>query len=285
MLRTCCCVLLAFATWTGAALAHDDEIVERRTLEETLTIAERSETPTIVVDNVFGSIEVVGHSGSTVEMVARETVRARSRTAYDRARQEVELDIVHEGSEVVLFVDGPFRNERGRCCSDWWDRGYTVVYDFELRVPADADLELSTVNEGNVEVRGVRGRFEVSNVNGKIDLTDVGASGKITTVNGGIKARFDESPDDDLTIHTVNGRVDVTFPSDLSADLGFKTFNGDAWTDFEAEPLPVRPARQERHDGSWVLKTDRWSRVRVDRGGPQLNFETLNGDITVRRGR
>jgi hypothetical protein len=278
-------VVLALLASAAAVSAHDDQVVETRTLRETLTITDRSETPTVVVDNVFGSILVVGHRGSTVEMVARETVRARSRTALGNARDEVELSIVSEGSEVVLYVDGPFRDDRGRCCSNWRDRGYTVVYDFELRVPANADLELRTINEGQVEVRGVHGRFEVSNVNGGIEMEGVGGSGKATTVNGPVRIRFDESPEQDSAFHTVNGRVDITFPSGLSADLGFKTWNGDVYTDFEAEPLPVRPARKERSDGSWVLKTDEWTRVRVAAGGPELTFETLNGNITIRRDR
>jgi hypothetical protein len=259
-------------------VAHDD-VVESRTLERTLELADRSGRSSLVVDNIFGSITVAGHARPVIEMVAKETVRARSRDALDRARAEVALDVRQDGNDVVFFVDGPFRDRRR---DGNWDSRYSVTYEFEIKVPYDTDFDLKTVNDGEIRVSEVRGRFDVANVNGGVELTDIAGSGDATTVNGPVRIRFHENPGGDSNFRTINGTLDLAFQPSLSADLHFKTFNGEVWTDFPAEPLPLRPALEESRDGKWVIRSHDWSGVRIDNGGPQLSFETLNGDILIR---
>ena len=80
----------------------------------------------------------------------------------------------------------------------------------------------------------------------------------------------------------VNGRVNVTLPASLSADLRLKTMNGGLYTDFDTTPLPSR-STAERRDGKFIYRADRYASVRVGKGGPELTFETLNGDVQVRK--
>jgi hypothetical protein len=78
--------------------------------------------------------------------------------------------------------------------------------------------------------------------------------------------------------------VDVSFPEPFSADLRLKTFNGGLYTDFDVQPLP-RPASGsgQRRNGQFVYRSNDYALVRAGRGGPELTFETLNGDVRVRR--
>jgi len=270
----------------GAASAGTG-VVRSRTLHETVPV-EPGRSVTLCVDNVFGSIRVEAHDGPSIEMVAEETVEARDEAAAERARQEVRLDVGREGDRVRMIVDGPFRDrERDGWCHDHDWRDYTVTYDFEIRVPRQTHLELKTVNAGRVEVEGVHGNLRVANVNGGITLEGVGGeSVEATTVNGPLKARFDENPSGDSSFHTVNGEIELWLQPDVSADLRFKTFNGQALTDFEVQPLPLEPVVEEGRDGGRrVFRAHSWSAVRVGRGGPQLSFETLNGDILIRDAR
>lgn len=266
-------ILLASAT--AAADVRDSRTIERR-LELPGT------TAGLVVDNVFGSIRVTTHRNHTIEFVAVERIEADSQRDLERARREVSLEVEQHGDEVVLYVDGPFRDCRYRCN---WDPDYLVQYDLDIRVPAATDIDLKTVNQGEIEVAGVSGSFHISNVNGGVELTGISGSGDASTVNGPLRVVFDENPDADSHFSTVNGELDFVFQPDLAADMRFKTFNGEVWTDFESEPLPQRPARQTSSRGRWVLRTDGWRGVRVDGGGPQLSFETLNGDILIRNAR
>src|SRR3954471_15685195 len=61
------------------------------------------------VDNVWGSIEVVGGTSNQVQVVIKKTIRAESKAALEKAKQEVKLDAMRDDTSVKLYVDGPFR--------------------------------------------------------------------------------------------------------------------------------------------------------------------------------
>jgi hypothetical protein len=264
----------------GCSLALADEpVIERREIEDSLPV---TEPVRLVVDNVFGSIRVETHDVASVEFVATETIEARDDEARRRARDEVELRVDHTDDAVTLFVDGPFRCGDDCHCRPFGLR-YVVRYDFVVQVPRSTEVELSTVNDGNIDVSGIRGDYDVRNVNGRIRMTRVTGSGDAATVNGAIEVVFDRNPAGPSSFTTVNGRLDTVFRPGLSADLALKTGNGDILTDFDVRPLPSEAPRKREEDGTTVIETSRWTGVRVANGGPRLTFETLNGDIFIRR--
>lgn len=267
-----------------AAPGKAENLSDSRNLQESISF-ESSGARRVIVDNVWGSISVEGYKGETVEMTAVETVRARTEERIELARQEVELQILKEGSEIELYVDGPFRcrdrAERGNCWNRWHDR-YEVVYDFQIRVPHDTDIEVRTVNQGDIEVSGVRGDFLVQNVNGSIELSGLAGSGEATTVNGPVVASFISNPKNDSHFETINGKIDVSFQPGLSADLEMTARWGELWSEYKVEPLPALPPTKRTEGKRTIIEIPGSSRVRVDAGGPTHSFETLNGNIYVR---
>ncbi len=266
---------------------HDDEdwpIAETRSFEESFDLP-AGQTPRVVVDDVWGSIAVVAGPAGRVTASVRETMRARSPAALEEARREVRLDRLHQGAEVRLIVNGPFRCENRRagcCCVDWDDDGYLPVYDFTLRVPERADLVLRTVNEGDVRVEGVTGEFEVRNVNGPVRMERVAGAGRAETVNGGVVVTFTRNPTGDCRFSTINGDVDVALRPGLAADATVKTMNGEAWSDFPFATLPAAEVVRTERGGRTVFRSQS-AKLRIAGGGPLLSFETLNGDILIRR--
>jgi hypothetical protein len=273
------------ASWS-ALPGLAEELTETRNLQETIGF-ENPGPRRLVIDNVWGSIVVEGYAGDTVEMRAVETVTARTTERIDQARHEVELQILKHDGEIELYVDGPFRcrerNENGNCWNRWHDN-YEVIYDFRVQVPRDADLEVRTVNHGDIEVSGVEGDFIVHNVNGSIELSGLVGSGEATTVNGPVVASFVANPERDSHFETINGKIDVSFQPDLSADLEMVARWGELWSEYQVEALPSLPPIERTKGGRTVIELPRGSRVRVDRGGPTHSFETLNGNIYVRKG-
>jgi hypothetical protein len=256
------------------------EVVETRELEESLSVA-AGEPLVVVVKNVFGSIRVTAHDRDRVEMRATETVRGDLRADIERAREEVRLATEQESGRVAFRVrhrDG----DAGCACGPRFD-DYRVEYDIELTVPREAAVELSTVNDGAVTVEGVAGDFTLRNVNGAVRLTNAAGSGSITTVNGKIEATFDRAPAAATSFKTVNGELDVTFPEELAADLAFATMNGDVFTDFDVEAVSASAPETSNRRGTLVMRTRRDSTFRVGDGGPRHSFDTLNGDVYVRK--
>jgi len=212
-------------------------------------------------------------------MHATETVRGDLQADIERARAEMQLRTESEPGRVAFRVrpldeDGDRRN--------WgWDN-YSIEYDIEVRVPRGATLDIATVNDGDVTVEDVNGEFTLKNVNGGVRLVRASGSGTINTVNGNVEAIFARAPSKAMSFHTVNGELDVTFPANLSAELAFHSMQGDVFTDFDVESLSVPPeVRSDR--GRYVMRTNRNSAFRVGAGGERHSFNTLNGDIFVRK--
>ncbi len=233
----------------------------------------------LIVDGVNDSITVTGYSGNTVEVTVDGTWQADDDRYLADAKRDVKVDMTQSGNTVKLYVDGPFRDRNGP--RNHGERHYNVHFDFNVKVPMDAYLELRTVNGGSVKVQGSDGDFDVHNVNGGIDLKDMTGSGMVNTVNGPINVSFRQNPRKDCKFKTVNGGIDVVFSSALSANLTMKTFNGQVYSDFDVVTLPLQQATVEQEGMKKIYSRDRLMRVRAGNGGPELQFDTLNGTIRL----
>lgn len=237
----------------------------------------------LVIDNVTGFIEVTAWTGNSVEVDVEKTLSGESDDRLALAKKEVSLTTTQEGGLVRLLVDGPFRCH----CSDnsIHFRGedvYRFDYDFKVRVPRDVKLELRTVNHSRITVEGTAGDYTISNVNGPIEMTDVEGSGTVRTVNGGVKVLYAKNPTGATSFRTVNGSLDISFRAGLNADVRMKTMNGGLYTDFDVSALPVPASLPETRNGKFVWSSRRTTGVRIGRGGPELQFETLNGNVMIR---
>jgi hypothetical protein len=271
---------------------HDDDsdsgmpVREQETIRKTFSVGAAHKL--LDVDNIFGSIEVVGGQSDQVQLVVNKSIRAESQERMDAAKKEVTLDVTEQPDLLKLYVNGPFRCncncDGDGCCggSRHGDHGYVVKMDFQLQVPRSMDLRLRTVNSGHVNVRDVIGNFSVHNVNGGIEMQDVGGGKALArTVNGGVKVVFRENPRENGDFGTINGPVELYFTRGLSADFRFKTMNGHIYTDFEMTSLPAQAATSERRDGKFIFHTDRYTGGRVGGGGMEIKADNLNGDIRV----
>jgi hypothetical protein len=264
------------------------EVMDDSTITRTLSFAAGGGR-TLDVRNINGSIRVEASDDSSVQMSIRKVIRAESRSDADEAQREVQIEFVEGTSRVGATVTEANRHVCGEEWEDdqgrrWRRRNYSVKWDFTIRVPRDTALRLCTINGGDVIVNGTRGDFDVDNVNGLIELNRVAGSGSAHTVNGPVSVTFTANPRQTSSFKTVNGNVDVRFLDGLSADFAMKTMNGGLYTDFDAQPLASTvSAPGERRNGKFVYRANSHTRVRVGSGGPQITFETLNGNVRARR--
>lgn len=239
---------------------------------------------TLDVDNVNGSITVTGDGGSTIRVEGEKVMRAADQAELQRAKREVVLDANEKDGTAQLYVNGPFRDSGHSSDSHGFhehnDRKYEVAYNFTIYVPRSTTLRLHTVN-GEVKAAETAGKFDVKDINGAITMTNIAGSGSADTLNGATVVTFRENPKADCFFKSFNGRVDVSFLPSLSANLSLKTFNGQAYTDFDVAALATPAEAGEKKNGKFVYKTNRTSSLRVGSGGPELKFETFNGNIHI----
>jgi hypothetical protein len=234
------------------------------------------------LSNTNGPVRIVAEDRSDVAIVATRTVeregRAGEPTPQLAFREEAgRLLVCGDDSHCGCHVDWP-RNDRRR-----GDDRARVRVEFDVRVPRAATLDVCAINGGTLRVENAEGSYTLSNVNGDLEMLGIRGSGEARTVNGDLDASFAAAPRQASSFRTVNGRVKVMLPPSLSADLRLKTMNGGLYTDFDTTPLPRTMAAPERRNGRFVYRADPYASVRVGGGGPALTFETLNGDVQVRK--
>jgi hypothetical protein len=276
---------------TGAVTLRDDgqnrlTAADESTISRTLRFAGGGER-TLVIRLINGSIRVSGSDDATVDLQVRKRIRAESDADVQDAERDVTLDIADNAALIGAIARQPDSDVCGERSDrrGWWRRPrYQVTFDVTVRVPRGTRLELCTINGGEIRVDQTAGDFNVSNVNGRIALENVRGSGNAETVNGRVDVSFTEAPRAASTFRTHNGTVTAAFPDGLSADLKMKTFNGGLFTDFDVQPLPQpAPVAIERRGTKSIYRSNDFARVRVGRGGPEITFETFNGDVRVVR--
>jgi DUF4097 and DUF4098 domain-containing protein YvlB len=278
----------AIATFVCLALgcvsvAAARELTEHATSQQTLRFP-KAAGRTLDVRTIEGTISVEAYDGSDVELLVNKSISADSQDDLRAAEREVTLDTSDDAATmraIVRYPDQPTCGEKSEH-RHWVDSGYDVRFDFTIRVPRETRLELCSINEGNIVMRGTRGDFLIRTVNGRITMADVAGSGEATTVNGPVTASFVVAPRSQSLFRTINGDVIVTVPDGLAADLRMKTFNGGLYTDFDVQTLPSTTlVKAERRDGMSVYRSSGFTTVRAGGGGPVLTLDTLNGDVRV----
>jgi hypothetical protein len=244
--------------------------------------------PVLAVYNVSGSIKVIGYSGDKVIFDIDKTISAKNSTDLETGKKEFNFQIDQSGDSIEAYITDP---EDSRPHFDegehWHERRIRYNYNlvFTIKVPFNMNLCVSTVNNGDINVNDVTGKMEVSNVNGSIALSGAKGITNAHTINGNVTVTYTSVPPDASSYNTINGDLRVTYPSSLSADLEFKSLNGNFYTDFaDVEILPFKVTKSdEKNDGGTVYKLDKNSKFRFGKGGKTFKFETLNGNVYIKK--
>ena len=260
-------------------------VSERKDFKETLRFGAGT-TRRVDIDNYAGPVSIVGEDRDDVELTVSEVITADSADLLATARRDVTLERSQDGATVRVSACGPWTEHEGRgrgCCFHGWERlGYKVEYSISARVPRSVTLLASTVDDGDVHVEGVRGALRIENVNGSVSAHGVAGGGVFGTVNGNLEVWFAANPTAPSSFSNVNGDIDVEFRPGLAADVRLKTLNGEMWSDFEYASLPML-GRVDKQQGRFVYTNNHTAALRIAGGGPELRFETVNGEIRLRR--
>jgi hypothetical protein len=237
-----------------------------------------SEGRWVYVRNLNGEVRVERGSGSRVEVTAEKrwrrgnpddvTIEVTRIGSGDRDILVCAIwrDVTRECDENgYRTYDGSSRNRNDR-----WERERNdVAVDIVIRLPAGVRLDASSVN-GALDISGATVEVEAHTVNGGIRASSSGGPIRANTVNGDIDIQMARLGDEDLRFHTVNGSIEVTVPDGLNADVTMSTVNGRVGSDF---PMTLNGRINPRRINATI-----------GRGGPRLEFTTVNGSIDLRRG-
>ena len=275
---------LLLLTSSGAAWAQSKEATEK--INREFTVSGDAGRTVLALYNIHGSVSVQGYAGNKVVIEATKTIRADDAKTLEVGRAEAQLGFLQRNDSVLVYMAAPYDSRPRNNNNRNWDHkeiDYRYAFDYVVKVPYGVNLRVSTVNNGKIEVQDVTGQLNVTNVNGAVILNNIKGTTKAHTVNGNVEATYASSPPGASSYHTINGQIKVKYPASIDADMHFKSMNGQFYTDFpNPEVLPVKVTKnQEGRGGGTVYKLSKDAAVRLGKGGTDLRFETLNGNVFV----
>ena len=262
---------IALAGLAGGAAAQE-RVEQRRAVDSDATIE---------IENMAGSIKVVGWSKAEVEV--KGTL----------GRGAEGLDFGGSAHRTTISVDTSSFNP------------HAVRSDLEIRVPAGSKLQIESFSapitvidvsgvvhaesvsgsisvsgakevdisavQGNVEVSGATQRVHAEAVNGNVTLKDVAGQLDASTVNGLLSVAGGAF--DGAQLETVSGTIRFEGALLPHAHLDVNTVSGSIRSDFGGEQVP----RKHRYTSA---KEQQFS---TGSGGASVSIETLSGTITLRK--
>jgi hypothetical protein len=243
---------------------------------------------TLFIYNISGFIKVEGYSGNKVLLEMDKTITADDDKNLETGKKEFKLAFDQKPDTIMAYIAEPYDSRPHRKWQYNDDRNeieYNYNVDFTVKVPSGMNLHISTVNGGIITVNNVNGTLHVNNVNEEISIKNAKGTTYAHTVNGDVSVNYLINPPEESSYYTINGDIRISYNPDLSADLQFKSMHGDFYTDFhEVELLPATVTKvKEKKGEGMVYKLNTTTAVRFGKGGKIFKFETLNGNVYIKK--
>ncbi len=274
-----------------AGVAQND----RETIKKSFTITDFSEEMWFCVCNIEGDVEVEAYDGKTIEIVVEKRIRAKRDADIAEGMEDVQVDFAQGEGFVRARLSTPqntFREKDDSLACGWnWNRRSDRVYyryrlDFKVKVPRNISVKISTVNNSDLFINGVKGQIYANNVNGDVELTDIANDTKAHTVNGRIKVTYSSMPKEFADFETINGDIEVYTANQGAGIYSFDTRYGEVYSDLDfSKKLAPKMVTNKGKRGGSMYKISNSNSYQVANGSAEIDFKTLNGDIRIRKGK
>jgi hypothetical protein len=245
-------------------------------------------TGRLAIYNLNGPIKVEGYAGDKVIVAIDKVITADDSDRLNMGKAEFRLGFDQHGDSITVYIAEPI-DTRPHKWERWEGNNRNIEYDFQLsfvvRVPYAMNLLVSTVNRGDIVVQDVAGALDVNNVNGPITIKNARGATRARTINGDLTVNYLDMPATPSDYYTLNGTLSVTYPANMSGICQFKSMNGSFYTDFpNVEILPAQVTKNQEQTGSGLMyKLNIAKRIKIGGGGKLFKFETMNGDIYIKK--
>ncbi len=284
-------LLLSLIGFLSICQAAKDPEKRTEKISKTLKFSSQTGNNLLILKNVNGSVSIEGYDGQEIIIEAEKTIQAKNTSNLHKGWNELNLVFQEESNRIYIYLDAPFikvkketDNLEYQIHND--NEAYWYQVNYVVKVPAQISLNVSTINQGDVDIENVEGeQINASNINGSVTLNGIKGNAQASTINGELKVDFVVVPTRDSKFNTINGDIDVSFPKSLSADISMKTMNGEFYTDFPEVTLQAGKVEKNKSDSGrgTEFRIDKKTGIRIGNGGISLDFNTLNGNIYIRK--
>ena len=208
-------------------------------------------------------------------------------------REDVVIEVsVEEGTRKIITPSGTKSLKTGAYAVEVEERDNRIEVDSDwrankvrvlARVPRNANLELATVNDGEIIVKNINGKLVLENVNGPITATNINGSVIAESVNENIEVSFTGiAADEAMSFSSVNGDLNIGLPDQSGVQLHIDSAEGEIISDFEVEVEPSKPVMSREVGRHGVeVRVESVIIANINGGGTVMKLKTLNGDINI----
>jgi len=281
-------LILLIAGWGSAFAQKNSQFSAIDHISKQFTLKNAAAKTTFALYNTWGSIKIEGYNGNEVIIEAEEIIHAETAEDLEKGKKEFKPGFIQTADSIIAYTAAPinnrpeFKSERER---NRERPGYYVELNYTVKVPNNINLQANTVNGSINSINNVYGLLNVNNVNGAIAITNAKGTTHARTVNGSLTATYIATPVEACSYRTVNGKIDITYPVAYAGDVQYKTLHGSFYTNFDnTEGVAAQPQVIKTTSGSsTTYKLNKGSNLRIGGGGRLTTFETLNGDIYLKK--
>ncbi len=274
-------VILAAIASSPAALHAAAWVEQSDQWEQRFPVA--TATPTLVISNIWGDVRVSVGPVDEIWVKVSEHRRAPTQALFDRSLDVLPLTLSADDQGVSLIVGKPHQRRQHDPC-----RGCQLDVQFDVTIPAGSQIDVSTVNDGKVDVDGVTGLVSARNVNGPVRVSGAHQCGRVKSINGAVQLQLVQvlipAPGEGCELETINGNITLQLPADAGLDLAMELFNGSLRTEFEVESMAMTPKVEKSRKGNRLrYEISQAGGLRIGAGGANLFVKSLNGDIQINK--
>ena len=181
----------------------------------------------LVVDNIYGSIDVEGYNGKTIQVEVTKIISADTQKDLQIGQEEIGIKSAKKDDAIYVYLDSPyskfdlktgnfehheFNFSSRRSYKHRTKRMYKYRLDFKIKVPKNASIDIKAVNNGNITVEDVHGKLLiVHNINGAIDMKNVSGTTDVNALNKDINITYSKNPTEESFYNSLNGDINIKF--------------------------------------------------------------------------
>lgn len=291
-----CCALNVYAQRNQ----KDKKLKSTEKITEEYQFDRNSPNNILVVDNIYGSIDVEGYSGNKIQVEVTKIISADTKEDLQKGKDEIGIKSSKKDDAVYVYLDSPYSKfdlETGnfehhefnfssrRSYKHRKKRMYKYRLNFKIKVPQNSSIDIKAVNNGNISVDNIHGKLLiVRNINGAIDMKNVSGKTDVNALNKDITINYSENPTEESFYNSLNGDIKIKFKEDLNASISYKTMNGDFYTNFDVQKTtPVLQKTSEKRNKGTKFKINSNKHFKIGNGNVHLHFNQLNGDAIVKK--
>lgn len=236
----------------------------------TIPLSRPGETVNLEIGILSARIEVIGEDreDASFEISVMEGTRKIVTPSGTKSLKTgaYSIDVEEEDNNISLDTD-------------WRANKVSVI----ARVPRLTNMELSTVNNGEIFVSNVTGKLLLENTNGPITATNISGSVVAESVNDDINVSFASLDSEQvMSFSSINGTLNIGLPAGAGAELHIDSDQGEITSEFEVEVQASKPivSRENSRRGT-EISVESVIIATIQGGGTIIKLKTLNGDINI----